>query len=280
MSVQHEAVRAVLRITGRGRTWRSPEALDAAVARRPAWPAHPPKPRPGVMVVRTEDDGWPIVRLVPRRPSGSVVALHGGGYVFGPEAQHWALWRTVAAASGRTVVVPLYRLAPEGTAAETVPHVARIARAQAADGPVALLGDSAGGGMALAAAQLLAAEGLRPPLLLSAPWLDGGVTDPWTSPKDPWLAPPGLRRAADLYRGALPVEHPFVSPLLGELDGLGPIVVASGTRDVLHRDALRLEERSPAAVRVIVGERLLHNWPLLPIPEARSALRAFVDALR
>jgi acetyl esterase/lipase len=145
---------------------------------------------------------------------------------------------------------------------------------------VALLGDSAGGGMALAAAQLLAADGHRIPLLLSAPWLDARVPEPWTTPRDPWLAAPGLRRAADLYRGALPVDHPFVSPLLGDLAGLGPIVVASGTRDVLHRDALRLEERCPSPVRVLVGEGLLHNFPLLPIPEARPARRAFVDALR
>ena len=280
MSVRHEAVRAYLALSGRGRRWRSPEALDAAIARRAAWPATPPKPSPGIVVAVTEDDGWPVVRLVPPRSSGAVVALHGGGYVFGPEAQHWSFWRAVALAARRTVVVPLYRLAPEGTAADTVPHVAGVARGLTGEGPVALLGDSAGGGMALAAAQLLAADGLRVPLLLSAPWLDGGVTAPWTTPRDPWLAEPGLRRAADLYRGGLPVDHPFVSPLLGDLAGLGPIVVASGTRDVLHRDALRLEERCATPVRVLVGEGLLHNWPLLPVPEARAALRAFVDALR
>ena len=280
MSVQHEAVRAFLRITGRGRTWRSAAALDAAIRRRATWPASPPKPSPGIAVAVSEDCGWPVVRLVPPKPTGSVVALHGGGYVFGPEAQHWALWRTIAAASGRTVVVPLYRPAPEGTAAETVPHVAAIARGLAADGEVALLGDSAGGGMALAAAQLLAADGLRPPLLLSAPWLDGRVPDPWSTPRDPWLAAPGLRRGADLYRGDLPADHPFVSPLLGDLAGLGTVVVASGTRDVLHRDALRLEERCPSPVRVLVGEGLLHNYPLLPIPEAHAPVRAFVDALR
>jgi acetyl esterase/lipase len=280
MSVQHQAVRAYLALTGRGRPFRSADALDRAVRRRDAWPASPPKPAPGIAVTVTEDDGWPVVRLVPNRAKGAVVALHGGCYVFGPSPQQWTFWRTIAAASGRTVVVPLYRLAPEGTAAETVPHATRIARELAAEGPVALLGDSAGGGMALAAAQLLAAEGIRPPLLLSAPWLDGGVTQPWTTPKDPWLAAPGLRRAADLYRGDLPIDHPFVSPLLGDLGGLGPIVAASGTRDVLHRDALRLEERCPSPVRVLVGEGLLHNWPLLPIPEARRAQRAFVDALR
>jgi monoterpene epsilon-lactone hydrolase len=280
MSVQHEAVRAFLAITGAGRPWRSAEALDAAIRRRPGRPAAAPEPSPGIAVSRTDDSGWPVVRLEPRHSTGTVVALHGGGYLFGPESQHWALWRRIAAASGRAVVVPLYRRAPEGTAAETVPHVAAIVRRLAEQGPVALLGDSAGAGMALAAAQLLAVDGLRPPLLLSAPWLDGGVTDPWTTPRDPWLAAPGLRHAADLYRADLPIDHPFVSPLLGDLRGLGPIVAASGTRDVLHRDTLRLEERCPAPVRVLVGEGLLHNWPLLPIPEARRAVRAFVDVLR
>lgn len=280
MSVQHQAVRAFLAATGRGRPFRSAEAFDRAVARRPVWPASPPKPVGGVSVAVSEDGGWPIVRLVPPRSSGTVLALHGGCYVFGPSAQHWTMWRRIATASRRTIVAPLYRLAPDGTAAETVPHAAAIARRLADDGPLALLGDSAGGGMALAAAQLLAEDGLRPPLLLVAPWLDGGVTDPWTTPRDPWLAAPGLRRAADLYRGELPIDHPFVSPLLGELEGLGPMIAASGTRDVLHRDALRLEMRSPSPVRVMVGEGLLHDFPLLPIPEARPVLRAFVDALR
>lgn len=280
MSVQHEAVRAFLAVTGRGRPFRSAEAFDRAVARRDTWPATPPRPSGRVSVAVSQDGDWPVVRLVPPGASGSVLALHGGCYVFGPSAQHWTLWRRIAVASRRTVVAPLYRLAPEGTAAVTVPHAAAIARALAADGPVALLGDSAGGGMALAAAQLLAADGLRPPLLLIAPWLDGGVTDPWTTPRDPWLAAPGLRRAADLYRGDLSLEHPFVSPLLGDLEGLGPVVVASGTRDVLHRDALRLEMRSAAPVRVIVGKGMLHDFPLLPIPEARGPVRAFVDALR
>lgn len=280
MSVQHEAVRAFLAVTGAGRPWRSAEALDAAIRRRAERPADQPRPSPGIAVTRTEEDGWTTVRLVPPRSSGAVVALHGGAYLFGPEPQHWSLWRTIAAASGRTVVVPLYRRAPEGTAAETVPRVAAITRSLAEQGEVALLGDSAGAGMALAAAQLLAAAQIRPTLLLSAPWLDGGVTDPWTTPRDPWLGAPGLRHAADLYRGDLPVEHPFISPLFGELGGLGTIVVASGTRDVLHRDALRLEERCPSPVRVLVGEGLLHNYPLLPIPEAHAARRAFVDALR
>jgi acetyl esterase/lipase len=279
VSVQHEAVRAFLAVTGAGRPWRSAEALDAAIRRRHDRPAAVPVPSPGVSVTRTDDDGWPVIRLEPRRAAGTVVALHGGGYLFGPEPQHWALWRTIAAASGRTVVAPMYRRAPDGTAAVTVPHVAAMVRRLAEEGPVALLGDSAGGGMALAAAQLLAIDGLRPPLLLSAPWLDGGVTAPWTTPRDPWLAAPGLRHAADLYRGDLPIDHPFVSPLLGVLGGLGPIVAASGTRDVLHRDTIRLEERCPSPVRVLVGAGLLHNWPLLPIPEARRAVRAFVDVL-
>ena len=79
-----------------------------------------------------------------------------------------------------------------------------------------------------------------------------------------------------------PLDDPLVSPLLADLSGLGPVTAASGTRDVLHRDALRLEQQVPLAdgVRVLVGRGLLHNYPLLPVPEARPALAAFVDALR
>lgn len=280
MSIQHGAVRAFITLSGRQRPWRSAEALDRSIARRAPWPATPPPSGHGVDVAVTDDEGWRVVRLVPAGAHGSVVALHGGAYVAGPEPQHWTFWRTIAVATRRQVVAPLYRLAPEGKAGVTVPHVVRIVEALAGEGPVALLGDSAGAGMALAAAQVLATRGIRPPLLLSAPWLDGAVTQPWTTPRDPWLAAPGLRHAADLYRGDLPIEHPFISPLHGDLAGLGPIVAVSGTRDVLHRDTLRLAERCPDPVRVLVGDGLLHNPPLLPIPEARPFIRAFVDALR
>ncbi len=252
--------------------------MDRAIARRGA-EGEPPRSGRGVVVSRRAG-ALPLARLVPPAATGSVVALHGGGYVFGASVQHWVLWRTIALATGRTVVVPRYPLAPQGTAAVIVPQVADLVGSLAEEGPVALLGDSAGGGMALAAALLLRERGLRPPLLLSAPWLDGTLREPWIMEPDPWLAVPGLRRAADLYRGGLPAEHPFVSPLLHDLGGLGPITAASGTRDVLHRDALRLEEQVPAPVRLLVGRRLLHNYPLLPIPEARPAVRAFVDALR
>lgn len=279
-SVRHAAVRAAIIATGRGRTWRSAEALDEAIGRRAPWPAAPPRSGHGVVVTQRDRDGLRLVSLVPPRPSGSVVALHGGGTVFGPERQHWDLWRRIAVASGRTVVAALHPLAPQGRAGEVVPAVARLTASL--EGPVALLGDSAGGGIALAAALLLREQGIRPALLLSAPWLDLTLEHPWRMERDPWLAVPGLRRAADLWRGDLPLSDPLVSPLLADLDGLGPIVAASGTADVLHRDALRLQQRVPIGrpFRLLTGEGLLHNYPLLPVPEARGAVAALVRALR
>lgn len=281
MSAAHAAVRAYLALSGQWRPWRSAEALDASLRRRRPWPPEPPRSGRGVTVSARDQPGMRIVRLTPLRPSGgTLVALHGGAYVGGPEPQHWTMWRRLALASGRTVVAPLYRLAPAGTAAATVPALADLVARQ--ESPTALLGDSAGAGLALAVALELRERGLRPPLLLSAPWLDASLTQPWILDRDPWLAAPGLRRAADLWRGDLPVDHPWVSPLNADLAGLGPIVAASGTRDILHRDALRLQESVPLGhpVRLLVGEGLLHNYPLLPIPEARPALAAFAAALR
>ena len=284
MSLQSNIVLAYLVATGAQRRWRSAEALQRAVARRKPWPAAPPRSLPGVPVAVRDDDGWPVVALGGSTDRGAVLALHGGGYVFGPEPQHWAFWRTLVRSTGRQVIAPLYRLAPEGHAADTVHHVAAFAAALAARGPLALLGDSAGGGMALAVAQLLRDQGHRPPLLLVAPLLDATVSDPRSAAaRDPWLAAPGLRAAAGLYGGPLALDHPFLSPLFADLAGLGPITAVSGTRDVLHPDSLRLVERATAAgtdVSLIIGEGLLHNYPLMPIPEARPAVRALVAALR
>src|ERR1700712_5454846 len=109
--------------SGRRGVWRSEESLRRAVGKREPWPAAAPRSQPGSPVSLRDDDGWPLVGLGAPGPGGTLLALHGGGYVFGPDARHWTTWRTLGIRSGRRVGAPLYRLAPEGTAGETVHHV-------------------------------------------------------------------------------------------------------------------------------------------------------------
>lgn len=66
-------------------------------------------------------------------------------------------------------------------------------------------------------------------------------------PHDPWLAKPGTRVFIESWRGDLPLLDPRVSPIEGDLTGLGPLVIFSGTRDILNPDARLLAERARAA---------------------------------
>lgn len=287
VSMRARGVEAFLRVTGAQRRYRSPEAVQRAIAGRPAHPAPPPKRLSGVHIRVEQRHGWPIAVLEPYREAvGALVWLHGGSYVFDIAPQHWTFLADLAARSGRRVLIPRYPLAPEGRAEQTVPTVADLVAELLDDGPLALGGDSAGGGMALAAAQELRLRGHGGiPLVLSSPWVDVTLSDaavPTAAALDPWLAPPGLRAAGSAYAGSLSPNDRRVSPIHGPLIGLGPVLILTGTRDVLNPDARRLA----AALRVAGGrvdlvERkgLLHNFPLMPIPEAapaRSAITAFL----
>lgn len=140
-------------------------------------------------------------------------------------------------------------------------------------------GDSAGGGLALAVTLALRDRGSDAPAhtALISPWLDATGSHPEIfemAPRDPWLHPGGLTVAADAYRGELDREHPWVSPLNGDLAGLGPITLFTGTRDILNVDARRFRPLASAAgVSLDFHEaaEMIHVYPLLPIPEGKKA---------
>jgi acetyl esterase/lipase len=107
----------------------------------------------GLNVQRSDVDGMPVYELAPANPSGKyVVAIHGGAYVVEPTILHWLEYAAMARDTGATVVVPIYPLAPQGTAGTVVPQMADMISGQidqhGAEN-VSLYGDSAGGGIAL-----------------------------------------------------------------------------------------------------------------------------------
>jgi acetyl esterase/lipase len=227
--------------------------------------------------------GWPVYTMTPKSTlSGRrAVYAHGGAWVHQITAWHWRLLAELVAATGTEFVVPIYPLAPIGTAGTVIPAFADLLEeliAEVGDERVAILGDSAGGTIALASAMVLRdRRGATPcDLLLIAPALDLNLTDPLIAriqPTDPWLAVPGLRAAADRWRGTLPVSDPLVSPIHGSLDGLGRITLFSGTHDILNADALALVRKARATGHPLdfhQAPNMLHNHPLLPIRRERQ----------
>jgi acetyl esterase/lipase len=282
----------VITIRGGKARYRSAEKTLAHIAKLAAHPvtsAPPAGLRRTVEVTRMKIAGWPVYVVTPRgtasqgtEPAGRGLYLHGGSYVYEIAPQHWTLIADLVASTGIAMTVPIFPLAPAETAVTIVSKAVDLAQTLVSEvgaDHVTLLGDSAGGGMALAVAMQLRDRGVAPlhATVLISPWLDISGTDPELAvldPRDPWLAVPGSVAAGELYRGELPDTDPMVSPIHGDLDGLGPITMFSGTRDILNADAHRLVEKAAAtgfALDYHEVPEMIHVYPLLPIPEARAA---------
>ncbi|MFJ7265183.1 alpha/beta hydrolase fold domain-containing protein [Streptomyces sp. NPDC099050] len=295
-SLRSRALSVALIAAGRRRRFGSAEAVRTQVAesmRRPA--SHlPPRSLGRVAEVsRTFVGAWPVYEVSPlgEEPTARVLYVHGGGYINELVRAHWSLIRTLVTQAQARVVVPAYILAPRGTADRTVPVAADLLSGLIAGGGAGgtvLLGDSAGGGLALAAAQRLRdRNGTQPSrIVLISPWLDVSMSHPDQAAieaGDPMLARPGLREAGRLYAGNLAADDPRVSPLHGSFAGLAPLTVFTGTRDVLTTDSRELLYKARAAgaeVEFIEEPGLPHDYPLMPLPEGKAARDRIVQLVR
>lgn len=294
-SLTSKLLPAVMRIRGSKRIFTSADRMRVRVARRQAKPAAfaPPARLSKLVDVRMRTmGGWIVYEVSPKDVEAPrrALYLHGGAYVFEVVLQHWLLVARLAVSTQSRILVPIYPLAPASTASTIVPKATDLAAqlvGEVGAENTSLLGDSAGGGMALAVAMQLRDRGLSAPhaIVLISPWLDISGTDPALAaiePRDPWLAVPGSHAAGGIYRGELAEDDPIVSPIHGDLTGLGDITMFSGTRDILNADARRLVRKAKAAGFPIDYHEvpdMIHVFPLLPIPEAREAQAVMRDAI-
>jgi len=244
----------------------------------------PPAVRERLDVERTEVCGHPVYTLRPRAGGTSqhVLYLHGGAYVHQIQADHWKFFARLIARTGCSVTAPLYPLAPDNHYDDTIAMVQATYKEQL--GAVAphdqvLMGDSAGGGLSLVLARALRDQGRPQPkeIVLLSPWLDVTMSDPAVPDHDrhdPYLGIAGLREAGRLYAGGLDLRDERVSPLHGNLRGLGALSCFIGTRDVLLADSRNLFHKAaaqgvPLEYREYGG--MFHAWVIANIPEARHA---------
>jgi acetyl esterase/lipase len=288
-SVGAQLFRAVVRLSGRKRVLASATALMAGIAdARRQGPALPPRSLQRALRVDVgEVDGHCVYTLSPPGDATPprVLYLHGGAFFRSITPTHWRFLRRLVETSGRSVRVLLYPLAPEHHGTAALDLVDRVFEDL---GPHAsVMGDSAGGTLALALALRRRDSGASPPscVVLITPMLDAGLTSEdvvATARRDPMLDAPGLREAARLYAGTLPLDHSWVSPLRADLHGLPRTLLFAGTDDLLHHDALRFAAKAREQgvdLTCVLGEQMIHVWPILPFAEGRQALTTILTFL-
>ena len=185
--------------------------------------------------------------------ANTILYFHGGVYVIGTAAATVPLVSDLARRAQARAVTVDYRLAPEH------PYPAAVEDARAAyeglleegidAGQIALAGESAGGGLAVAT--LLALRDAGTPLpssaFLMSPYADltlSGETVLGNRALDPILTPEGLRLRVPEYVGGANASDPQISPIFGDLRGLPPLLIQVGSSEILLSDALRLASRA------------------------------------
>ncbi|MQY29327.1 alpha/beta hydrolase fold domain-containing protein [Nocardia aurantia] len=284
MSVQMDAVAVYMRMTTQ-RRMNTPQRARERIAAPKGSALPPARLRGRHRVERRTEGGFTCYTITPRNRSveRSALYLHGGGYISEIVRQHWALIAQLADAGVR-VEVPIYGLAPRHGYREAYEFLTAVYRrsATAPDAiPMTILGDSAGGGLALGFTQTLPRLQLPPParLVLIAPWLDLTLANPdAASIRDPWLSRTGLLAAGTAWAGGDDLADPRLSPINGPLSALPPTDVYIGTRDLFYPDALLLRQRA-ANVSVTVCQGAIHVYPLVPVPEGRAAARTIVETV-
>jgi epsilon-lactone hydrolase len=220
--------------------------------------------------------------------------LHGGGYELGSLRSDGELAARLGQASGIRVLFPEYRLAPEHPFPAAIDDVLAAWRWLRTDqnlsaSSLAVAGDSAGGGLAVAllVATRDAGEALPAAVVLISPTVDltsSGASMTERADQDPISTPAMLRQFASEYLAGADPRTPLASPLFASLSGLPPLLVQVGTADLLLSDSERLATAAAKAqvdVTLEIGEGLPHVYQLmLGTPEAAKASEQIGTFLR
>jgi len=140
------------------------------------------QPRPAGVAVADETidgPGGPVPQrcYVPENAGAvTVVYFHGGGFIVGGLESHDDVCAEIAAATGCPLVSVDYRLCPEHLHPAAYEDSLAAAKAALANGPVVLVGDSAGGNLAAAVAQTLRDAAIKGQVLIY-PGLGGDRLD-------------------------------------------------------------------------------------------------------
>lgn len=272
--------------------------LDKARAQQRSGDAPPTRlTRLRTHVTEERVDGMTVWVVRPRQeqPRARVVYVHGGGYVHPLSKDYWRLVRALTTVPAE-VVVPAYPLAPVATVDDVLPRLVDLAAVAATgelpgtDGPLptVLMGDSAGGALVLSMARLLADRGARPAAVVAlSPWLDAELRDEQVrdlEASDPMLAESGLRAAGRWWAGPGRTTHdPLVSPMGLALDGLPPVDLFIGQRDILRPAVDHLADRAADSVvdlHVHEVAAMFHVWMTRAVPEGVRTRRELVELVR
>ena len=181
-----------------------------------------------------------------------ILYLHGGSYVAETSNEHWNFLEKLVNDTGATIIIPDYPLTPKYTYKDVFTMITPLYKEiieEVDTNNLILMGDSAGGGMALALAEKIGEENVQMPskTILISPWLDVRLENPEideVQKEDKELNKESLKIAGVAYAGEDGIDSYLVNPIDGNLSKLKNVTILTGTNDILNPDVHVLQEKA------------------------------------
>lgn len=223
-----------------------------------------------------------------------VLYFHGGGYIIGSPRTHRAMLAHLSRDAAARVLSLDYRLAPEFPFPAPVEDSVAAYRWLLDEGfdpaRISLGGDSAGGGLTVAALVQIRYLGLPIPGagVCISPWVDMeglGESMATRAEADPMVGKENLMISAKTYLGGADPRAPLAAPLYADLRGLPPLLIQVGDAEVLLDDSTRLAgvaREAGVEVQMDVWEDMIHVWHLFApiLPEGKKAIKQAGDFIK
>ena len=217
-----------------------------------------------------------------------IMYFHGGAYSVQASGIHWRFIDSVIKQTNSKVTFLDYPLAPQSDCFNTLETVKKAYKyiLKEAGQEIILMGDSSGGGIALALAIAINKDNIAPvpsKIVLLSAWLDvsmEGKDYSCYSGQDVILDAGTLKEIGRIYAGELDVKDYRCSPIYGDLSNIGNIAVFTGTKDMLNIQSRELRDKlikDGHDCSYYEYENMQHIWMLLPIPEAQDAVTKICD---
>jgi len=224
-----------------------------------------------------------------------ILYLHGGAYVLETGIAEYIYAGYLSEQTGAEIWFPEYHLAPEYSCTEAVEMVTGLYRMmlkETQSNAIAMMGASAGGGLAVSSAMHFREKSLPQPnsLILYSPGIE--FTLPKTDEEKEYLEILGQRDTmisylslptiGRLWRGELDEDDYRANPIRGNLCGLAPMTVFAGTGEVLNLAARHFVEAAKAQqIEIAYYEREMmpHCWVLFPDSDNEAERKIVIDQL-
>lgn len=220
-----------------------------------------------------------------------ILYIHGGAWTNQPLNLHWLFMDKMAQALNAKVIAPIYPKVPHFSYQDTYPKMLSLYKeilvSIESSNQLTIIGDSAGGNIALGLIQLLKRDGLPQPqdiILLSA-CVDMSLENPLIQEyeeNDPMLASEGMEVITKIWAADKALKDPIISPIYGDFQGVGKITHFIGSHESLYPDAIQFDEKltkQGVAINTFVYPKMNHVFVVMPIPEAVDAQQKIINIL-